>query len=95
MTNCFGRVFKMVWSFQKGSSTYGCCSYFYRDALISVLDEPTSAIDAVTEEKIFEMLETKMDGRTVVLISHRFSTVKNADKIAVIEHGELKRDWFS
>lgn len=63
---------------------------FYRDALISVLDEPTSAIDAVTEEKIFEMLETKMDGRTVVLISHRFSTVKNADKIAVIEHGELK-----
>lgn len=63
---------------------------FYRDAFTSVLDEPTSAIDAVTEEKIFEMLETKMDGRTVVLISHRFSTVKNADKIAVIEHGELK-----
>lgn len=63
---------------------------FYRDALISVLDEPTSAIDAVAEEKIFEMLETKMEGRTVVLISHRFSTVKNADKIAVIEHGELK-----
>ena len=63
---------------------------FYRDALISVLDEPTSAIDAVAEEKIFEVLETKMEGRTSVLISHRFSTVKNADKIAVIEHGELK-----
>lgn len=63
---------------------------FYRDALISVLDEPTSAIDAVAEEKIFEVLETKMQGKTVVLISHRFSTVKNADKIAVIEHGELK-----
>lgn len=63
---------------------------FYRDALISVLDEPTSAIDAVAEEKIFEVLETKMEGKTVVLISHRFSTVKNADKIAVIEHGELK-----
>ncbi len=62
----------------------------YRDALISVLDEPTSAIDAVAEEKIFEVLETKMEGKTVVLISHRFSTVKNADKIAVIEHGELK-----
>lgn len=63
---------------------------FYRDALISVLDEPTSAIDAVAEEKIFEVLETKMEGKTSILISHRFSTVKNADKIAVIEHGELK-----
>jgi ATP-binding cassette subfamily B protein len=63
---------------------------FYRDAFISVLDEPTSAIDSVAEEKIFEILETKMKGKTVILISHRFSTVKNADNIAVIEHGELK-----
>lgn len=63
---------------------------FYRDAAISVLDEPTSAIDAVAEEKIFEVLERKMAGKTVVLISHRFSTVKNADKIAVVEHGALK-----
>lgn len=63
---------------------------FYRDALISILDEPTSAIDAVAEEKIFESLEQKMQGKTVILISHRFSTVKNADQIAVIEHGELK-----
>jgi ABC-type multidrug transport system fused ATPase/permease subunit len=63
---------------------------FYRDALISILDEPTASIDAVAEEKIFESLETKMGNKTVILISHRFSTVKNADKIAVIEHGELK-----
>lgn len=63
---------------------------FYRDALISILDEPTSTIDAVAEEKIFEVLEKKMEGKTVILISHRFSTVKNADQIAVIEHGELK-----
>lgn len=63
---------------------------FYRDAYISILDEPTSAIDAVAEEKIFEVLERKMEGKTVILISHRFSTVKNADQIAVIEHGELK-----
>ncbi len=63
---------------------------FYRNALISVLDEPTSAIDAVAEEKIFEVLENKMQGKTVVLISHRFSTVKNADQIAVIEYGQLK-----
>ncbi len=63
---------------------------FYRDAFISILDEPTSAIDAVAEEKIFEVLETKMEGKTGILISHRFSTVKNADKIVVVEHGEIK-----
>ncbi len=63
---------------------------FYRDAAISILDEPTSAIDAVAEEKIFDVLEKQMKGKTVVLISHRFSTVKNADQIAVIEHGVLK-----
>lgn len=62
----------------------------YRDALVSILDEPTSAIDAVAEEKIFEVLETKMKGRTVILISHRFSTVKNANNIAVVEEGEIK-----
>lgn len=62
---------------------------FYRDALITVLDEPTASIDAVTEEKIFRSLETNMQGKTVVLITHRFSTVKNADKILMLEHGKI------
>lgn len=62
---------------------------FYRDALITVLDEPTASIDAVTEEKIFSSLETNMQGKTVVLITHRFSTVKNADKILMLEHGKI------
>ncbi len=62
---------------------------FYRNALITVLDEPTASIDAVTEEKIFNSLEEHMEGRTVVLITHKFSTVKNADRIVVLEHGNI------
>ena len=62
---------------------------FYRNAMITILDEPTASIDAVTEEKIFDSLESNMEGRTVVLITHRFSTVKNADKILMLENGEI------
>lgn len=63
---------------------------FYRDPRILILDEPTSSIDAEAEAKIFEKLENLPHDRTVILISHRFSTVRHADKIAVIENGELK-----
>lgn len=62
---------------------------FYRNAAITILDEPTASIDAVTEEKIFSALEKNMKGKTVILITHRFSTVKNADKILVLEHGTI------
>jgi ABC-type multidrug transport system fused ATPase/permease subunit len=62
---------------------------FYRNAAITILDEPTASIDAVTEEKIFNTLEKNMAGKTVILITHRFSTVKNADKILMLEHGEI------
>ena len=62
---------------------------FYRDAAITILDEPTASIDAVTEEKIFSSLEQNTEGKTVILITHRFSSVKNADKILMLEHGEI------
>jgi ATP-binding cassette subfamily B protein len=62
---------------------------FFRNAVITILDEPTASIDAVTEEKIFTSLEKNMEGRTVILITHRFSTVKNADKILMLEHGKI------
>jgi ABC-type multidrug transport system fused ATPase/permease subunit len=62
---------------------------FYRDAPITILDEPTASIDAVTEEKIFTTLETNREGKTVILITHRFSTVKNADQILMMEHGAI------
>lgn len=63
---------------------------FYRDALVTIVDEPTAAIDAIAEEKIFNSIEEEMVGKTIVLISHRFSTVKNADKIVFLEHGEIQ-----
>ena len=62
---------------------------FYRNAAITILDEPTASIDAVTEEKIFGSLEKNMEGKTVILITHRFSTVKNADKILLLEYGKI------
>ena len=62
---------------------------FYRNAAITILDEPTASIDAVTEEKIFRSLEKHMEGKSVILITHRFSTVKNADKILMMEHGHI------
>lgn len=62
---------------------------FYRESLITILDEPTASVDALAEQEIFQTLEKLPEDRTVVLISHRFSTVKNAHKIFVIEHGKL------
>lgn len=63
---------------------------FYRDPRILILDEPTSSIDTESEAKIFEKLETLPKDRTVILISHRFSTVRHADKICVLENGTIK-----
>jgi ABC-type multidrug transport system fused ATPase/permease subunit len=62
---------------------------FYRNAAITILDEPTASIDAVTEEKIFASLEKNTEGKTVILITHRFSTVRNANNILMMEHGQI------
>ncbi|MEW5805112.1 MAG: ABC transporter ATP-binding protein [Patescibacteria group bacterium] len=62
---------------------------FYRDPEIYILDEPTASIDAEAEAKIFEKLEKLSKTKTVMLISHRFSTVRHAQRIAVIENGEI------
>src|SRR3989344_2666973 len=61
----------------------------YRKAKVMVLDEPTAAVDAESEMKIFEALEKLPDNQTVILISHRFSTVRQADEIVVIEDGKV------
>lgn len=65
---------------------------FYRDPEVFVLDEPTSSIDAESEAKIFEKMESLSKNKTVILISHRFSTVRNADKIAVIDAGKVTEE---
>lgn len=62
---------------------------FYRNAQVTILDEPTASIDAEAEEQIFEQINEEMREKTVITISHRFSTVKRSDKIAVIEGGKI------
>lgn len=62
---------------------------FYQAAPVLIMDEPTSAIDAEAEREIFENLEREYRDRTLVLVSHRFSTVRNADRILVIEGGRV------
>jgi ATP-binding cassette, subfamily B, bacterial len=62
---------------------------FMRDAKILLLDEPTSALDAQAEYDLFERLRSLTHGRTAVYISHRFSTVRRADRIIFLENGRL------
>jgi ABC-type multidrug transport system fused ATPase/permease subunit len=62
---------------------------FLKDAPILILDEPTSSVDSKTEAVILEALERLMVGRTTFMIAHRLSTLKHADQVLVINHGEL------
>ncbi|MFZ5446371.1 MAG: ABC transporter ATP-binding protein [Myxococcota bacterium] len=62
---------------------------FMREAEILVLDEPTAAIDAEAEVALFERFRALAKERTAIIISHRFSTVRMADRIAVLEGGRL------
>ena len=61
----------------------------YRDADIWILDEPTASLDPEAEAAIFAELKENLKGRIGIVISHRFSTVRIADRIAVIEEGRV------
>ncbi len=62
---------------------------FMRKAEVLILDEPTSALDAEAEYEIFLRFRELMEGRVAVLISHRFSTVRMADRIVVLQEGRI------
>ena len=62
---------------------------YMRDAQVLILDEPTAALDARAEYEVFRRFSELMSGRMGVLISHRFSTVRMADRIVVLKNGEV------
>ncbi|BCL79546.1 multidrug ABC transporter permease [Ktedonobacteria bacterium brp13] len=63
---------------------------FMRDARILILDEPTSALDPQSEADIFKEFRVLTEDKTAIFISHRFSTVRLADRILVLEHGNVR-----
>ena len=65
---------------------------YMRDAQVLILDEPTAALDARAEFEVFLRFSELMAGRTAVLVSHRFSTVRMADRIVVLEGGAVVED---
>lgn len=62
---------------------------FLRDARLVVLDEPTSSMSARAEAEVFQSIRQLLDGRSALLVSHRFSTVRMADRICVLEQGRI------
>jgi len=64
-------------------------SFMRKDADILVLDEPTASMDAEAEVKIFERFRELTDDKIAIVISHRFSTVRMADQIIVLDHGTI------
>ncbi|WP_084538959.1 ABC transporter ATP-binding protein [Hymenobacter daecheongensis] len=62
---------------------------YMRDAQLLILDEPTAALDARAEHQVFQRFAELTQGKTAILISHRFSTVRMANRILVIENGQF------
>ncbi|MDI9239736.1 ABC transporter ATP-binding protein [Lysobacter sp. LF1] len=63
---------------------------YMRDAQVMILDEPTAALDARSEFEVFQRFKELSEGKTAVLISHRFSSVRMADRILVLAEGRLE-----
>ncbi len=63
---------------------------YMRDAQLLILDEPTATLDARAEYEVFQRFADLTRGRTAILISHRFSTVRMADRILVLAGGEIQ-----
>jgi subfamily B ATP-binding cassette protein MsbA len=61
----------------------------YKNAPILILDEATSALDSESERQVQDALERLMAGRTTLVIAHRLSTIEHADRIVVLEHGQI------
>ncbi len=65
---------------------------YLRDAQVLILDEPTAALDARSEFDVFQRFAELTAGKTALFISHRFSTVRMAERILVLENGKIAED---
>ena len=59
---------------------------------ILILDEATSSLDSESEVKVQQAIDKLIENRTVIIIAHRFSTIKNSDKILVFDNGEITEE---
>jgi ATP-binding cassette subfamily B protein len=93
LDHMLGRRFKGGANLSGGEwQKVGLARAYMRDAQILILDEPTAALDARAEYQVFERFADLTEGRMAVLISHRFSTVRMADRIVVLEDGYVTED---
>ena len=65
---------------------------YLRDSQLLVLDEPTASLDARSEREVFHRFAELTENKMALLISHRFSTVRKADRILVLEDGKIAED---
>ena len=70
----------------------GIARALIRNDPILILDEPTAALDAESEQLVIEAMERLMKGRTVICIAHRLSTIRDANKIVVIKDGVVAEE---
>jgi ATP-binding cassette subfamily B protein len=85
-----GREFSGGWDLSIGQwQRVALARAFFRDAPFVILDEPTAALDARAEADLFARLRELLEGRSVLLISHRFSSVRTANRIYVLDQGRV------
>ena len=85
-----GRLFKKGRDLSGGEwQKVAIARAYMRDADLIILDEPTAALDAKAESEVFSRFKSLAAGKTAVIISHRFSTVRMADRILVLENGAI------
>ena len=89
---CWGGASRAAWTCPGGEwQKVALARAYMRDAQVLILDEPTAALDARAEYEVFRRFAELMRGRMAVIISHRFSTVRMADRIVVLGRGPRRR----
>ena len=79
----------MVHNYLRRHGFEGARRAFLKDAPVLILDEATSHLDAVNEQAVRQALEALMTDRTTLVIAHRLSTVRGADKIVALDQGQV------